>query len=371
MKLVKAGESHGKQMVGILANVPAGITVEKKFLNNLLKERSIALGRSERQTFERDKIDLLTGVRGGVTIGNNVAFAVKNAAYDKNIMGNFECDEEAGLMLNLRPGHADFGGLERTGFCDARSVAEGASARSTCIDALAGGIAIQMLKMLEIEVVAFVRSFGDILDEKNYSFNELTAIKAPAFTLNKNFALKCKQKINEAKLQGNSLGGTVEIWVKAIKPGFGSYVAEKRVNSVIAQLIMQLQAVKGLYFGENPFAFNGGGVEYVGSLSLSKSGKIIPQNSLAGGINGGMTDGDVIKITVAVKPIPTTQAGVKSVNYKTGDSCISEKVRSDTTAVFALCPVIKGTVALALSECICERLGCDNMQAIIKRYENL
>jgi chorismate synthase len=132
---------------------------------------------------------------------------------------------------------------------------------------------------------------------------------------------------------------------------------------------MQIQAVKGVYFGENPFESSLCGSEYVGAIERSERLNI--NDSKSGGIDGGMTNGNSIKITVAVKPIPTTVKGVKSVDLISGEDCISAKERADTTAVFAICPILKSAVALALSEVVCERLGCDNMAKIIKRYNEL
>ena len=146
-------------------------------------------------------------------------------------------------------------------------------------------------------------------------------------------------------------------------------IAESVVNALIAQLIMQIQAVKGVYFGENPFEFNGFGTSYVGEIKNANGIEIA--NSKTGGIDGGMTNGDFIKITVGVKPIPTTVKGVKSVDLQTNEETLSAKQRADTTAVFAICPILKSVVALALCEAVTERLGCDNMQEIIKRYNAL
>ncbi len=370
MKIIKAGESHGEAMVGVLTNVPAGIKIEKGKINALLKERSFALGRSVRQKIERDKVDIITGVRGGFTLGNNVAVVIKNAVHNqyKDIMKPF--DENSGAeIIALRPGHADLPGVRRGGFDDIRNVLEGSSARNTCLDVALGSIAVAMLEALGIKIAVCVRSLGMVNDESVYCFEDIIGNKAPAFSANKQFVSACKREINRAEEAGDSLGGRVEIVVSPIKPGFGYYVSEKRVNALIAQLIMQIQAVKGVYFGENPFEFNGFGTSYVGEIQNVNGIAIV--NSKTGGIDGGMTNGDYIKITVGVKPIPTTVKGVKSIDLTTGDSALSAKQRADITAVFAICPILKSVVALALSEAVTERLGCDNMQEIIKRYNAL
>lgn len=372
MYLVKAGESHGRAVIGILCDLPAGIKVDKKQINALLKERSFALGRSERQLIERDKIDIITGVRGGYTLGNNIGIVIKNALFDryKDIMSPFECNAESGKITALRPGHADLAGVYRCKFDDARNVMEGASARNTCLDVAGGAIALSMLEALGIKIGVRVRSLGGETDTTPCDYEELLKVKSPAYSSNKAFVKRCKQLISQAEERGDTLGGSVEIVVSPIKKGFGFYTAEKRVNSVIAQHIMNVQSVKGVFFGENPFDFNGFGSDYHGKIKRAED-DITVCESLSGGIEGGMTNGDYIKITVGVKPIPTTKRGIESVDLKTGESALSAKQRADITAVFALCPILKCVVATALTTVICERIGCDNMSDIIKRYADL
>ncbi|MBR3864688.1 MAG: chorismate synthase [Clostridia bacterium] len=372
MYLVKAGESHGKAMIGILCDVPAGIKVDKSHINALLQERSFALGRSERQVIENDEINLITGIRNGYTLGNNVGFVIENKVHSdyENIMSAFDCDTSSAQVTALRPGHADLPGICRGNFKDARNVLEGASARNTCLNVVGGAVALSMLDMLGIKIGVRVRSLGYEKDESDCDFNQILNAKSPAYSLNQNFIDRCKSLIESAKNSGDTLGGTVEMVISPIKKGFGFYMGEKRVNSVIAQDIMQIQSVKGLYFGENSFEFNGFGSNYHGNIN-KQDNSLIVSNSLSGGIDGGMTNGDYIKITVALKPIPTTKKGLETIDIKTGEKAISAKERSDITAVFASCSILKCVVATAISKVITERIGCDNMTEIIKRYADL
>ena len=371
MQIVKAGESHGQAIVGILTKVPAGIEVNKDDIINLLKQRRTALGRSSRQKKEKDRVDIITGIRGGETLGNNIAMGIKNGAHSEFVseMGVFDCDLQSSKITALRPGHADLGGISRGDFTDARSVMEGASARNTCIDAALGAVAISMLSMLGIEIAVEVRALGNLTCEKEYTFEQNLLNTSPAFSQNKQFISKCKKLIDEYKTDGDSLGGVVEITVSPIKAGIGGYVSENRVDALIAGLLMQTQAVKGVFFGENLINSPLSGTQYHGEIK-HEAGALVTR-SLSGGIDGGMTNGDFIKITVMVKPIPTTAKGVPTVDIESGESTISAKQRADTTAVFAICPVLKAKVALAISEAVCERLGCDNMKAIIERYNSL
>lgn len=369
MKLVKAGESHGKFMVGILTDVPAGITVSENGINTLLNQRNFAFGRSARQAIESDKLNAITGVRDGITIGNNVAFIIENSVSGDygRMMDAFNADLTQGKLTAVRPGHADLPGVNRFALGDARNVLEGASARNTCLDVVGGAIALEFLKQLNVSVCAFSRSLGGIIDNKDYNFEQVSNVDAPFFSVNKNFESEVKNCVELCERRGDSVGGSVEIRVKGIKPGFGCYVSEKRVNSLIAQHITQIQAVKGIYFGKKPF---GGEFcsEYADKVEISGNNVVIATSN-SGGIDGGMTNGGEIIITVAVKPIPTTKHGVETIDIKSKKTSVSAKERADITAVFALCPILKSVVALALSEAVCERLGCDNMQNIVKRYD--
>lgn len=371
MFLIKAGESHGKAMVGMLCNVPAGIKVEESFINSLLLGRSKASGRSVRQNFENDKIDFITGLRGGITLGNNIAFMVKNAANREceDIMGEFSADTSQPIT-KIRAAHADLPGLKRTGFDDIRNVMECSSARNTCLDVIGGGIALSMLDMLGIKISAFTRSLGGARDRNQYDFEDIKGVESPYFSINNKFINECKEELKKAENLGDTLGGSVEVMVKGLKVGFGSFVAEKRVNGAIARLIENIQSVKGIYFGENPFEFAKMGSDYVGEVKKTEN-DFVCLNSKSGGISGGMTEGGIINFTVAAKPIPTIKKGVDSCDYRTGEPCLSPAYRSDTTAVFALCPILKCVTALAITEIISERIGCDNMENIIKRYNEL
>jgi len=371
MKIIKAGESHGRAVMGILTDVPAGITVSENSINNLLAERSKAFGRSERQLLESDRVDLITGLRDGKTIGNNVGVVINNAVHGDyaTVMHPFNADMQSMKITALRPGHADIPGVQRFGFSDARSVLEGASARNTAVDVALGAIAISMLDQLNVNLSSFVRGVGNARDESAYTFEQIADVTAPFFSANEQFVELAKAEVEGCKNAGDSLGGRIEIRIKGIKAGFGSYVAEKRVDSLIAQHIMQIQAVKGLNFGSKSVLENRGSaycdrVEIVGD-------KLNVKGCNSGGIDGGMTNGGEIVLTVDVKPIPTVACGVETIDIQSKKSAVSARERADVTAVFALCPILKSAVAVALCTAIAERIGCDNMQSLIKRYNDL
>lgn len=383
MKLYKAGESHGEAMVGILTGVPSGISVDNNKIASALAGRRNAYGRSVRQQAETDET-LITGVIGGLTIGNNVAFVIKNnvravcakddeTPCDQNICSQSDCSNQrhsaqnvnGGLkpLKNLRPGHADLAGMVKFGFSDARAVAEGSSARNTCLDVAAGEVALSMLDSLDIKVTAFVRSVGLVKDETDYEFERVSQVAEPFFSADEEYQKKFKSEVDRIKNSGDSVGGTIEIRVKNIKAGFGGYTAENRINGAIARDLMSIQAVKDIRFGLKN-ASECSGTDYADVLSFAEHRVL---TSYSGGVDGGMTNGAEIVISVGVKPIPTTAKGVPSVDIY-GNECISSRERADTTAVFALCPVLKAKIALALCDAITQSLGNEKMKDIIERY---
>lgn len=396
MKLYKSGESHGKFMVGLITDVPYGIPADENKINLLLRERNLAFGRSERQKKEKDKLFYLSGVASGKTTGNNVAIVIKNnvrtlSVYNCNLSGESDsltaeagngtcaenytetCDgifeQNYAPLVNLRPGHADMPGIVKYGIKDARIIAEGASARNTCLNVAAGAIALSFLNELNINVSAFVRAVADVKDDKDYSFKDISSVGAPYFSANKNFIKDAKTCVKKAVADGESLGGEIELRVSGIKAGFGGFESEKRVSGAIARDLFEIQAVKGIYFGENEQDICLVGTAYADRIVYDK-GKLYANGKKSGGIDGGMTNGEEIVIKVKVKPLPTTKKGVPSVDVN-GNSCVSQKERADITAVFTLCPILKGVVALTLSSVITKSMGGDSLQKIKERYNAL
>lgn len=383
-------------MVGLITDVPYGIPADENKINLLLRERNLAFGRSERQKKEKDKLFYLSGVASGKTTGNNVAIVIKNnvrtlSVYNCNLSGESDsltaeagngtcadnyaetCDgifeQNYAPLVNLRPGHADMPGIVNYGIKDARIIAEGASARNTCLNVAAGAISLSFLNELNINVSAFVRAVADVKDDKDYSFKDISSVGAPYFSANKNFIKHVKTCVKKAVADGESLGGEIELRVSGIKAGFGGFESEKRVSGAIARDLFEIQAVKGVYFGENEQDICLVGTAYADRIVYDK-GTLYANGKKSGGIDGGMTNGEEIVIKVKVKPLPTTKKGVPSVDVN-GNSCVSQKERADITAVFALCPILKGVVALTLSSVITKSMGGDSLQKIKERYNAL
>ncbi len=369
MKLTIAGESHGKAICGVLSGVPAGLKLCENQINSLLSERSSAFGRSSRQLFEKDKIDIISGVRGGYTLGGNISFLIENVAYrehveDMDVWQSFKKQE----ITAPRAGHADLSGVLKYGFSDISNVSEGASARSTCAIVAAGAIALRLLDELGIKIAAAVSGIADYSDDSSFDYASVEKACAPMYLLDASYNSSVEKSVSAAKKLGDTLGGKVVLAAKGVKAGFGGYSFEKRVNGLIASLLMQMQAVRGVYFGDNPFTCSNG-LNRVDKIEYEKSrGGFYRSANHSGGIEGGMTDGEEILITVGIRPIPTLPAGVETTDLITKKKVLAASPRSDVTAVFAACPVLKSLLALALTECISERIGCDNLADMKVRY---
>lgn len=375
MKLIKAGESHGEAIVGIIENVPFGLEINEGEINCLLAERSGAYGRGSRQKNENNRARFIAGLSNGRTTGGNLAFLVENGVknyYELNENGEKIFREANGgeKVTAVRPGHADLAGLYR--FCadDCRVVSEGASARSTCADVVAGGAALQFLSALNIKIAACVSGLPGYLLNAAPRYENISLVKPPYYVFSGD-ENKAKSLVDEAASVGDTLGGTVTLAVKGVKAGFGCYVSEKRVDGLIAALLMKIPSVKGVYFGKNPFE-NLKGSEYISRIKKDEeTGNFFSENNECGGVTGGMTDGNEIIITVAVKPVPTLPMGVKTVDFSSGKTVTAARPRGDVTSVFACVPILKSALALGLTEIICERIGCDSMRNIIARNEVL
>lgn len=384
-------------MVCLITDVPYGIPADENKINLLLRERNLSFGRSERQQKEKDKLFYLSGVASGKTTGNNVAVIIKNNVRTLSVyncdfscenrrLGFEACSETCGKerktetcaetcresyvpLLNLRPGHADMPGIVKYGVKDARIISEGASARNTCLNVAAGAIALSFLNELNINVSAFVRAVADVKDDKDYSFKDISCVGAPYFSANKNFIKRAKACVKKAAADGESLGGEIELRVCGIKAGLGGYEAEKRVSGAIARDLFGIQAVKGVYFGENEQDICLSGTTYADRIVYDK-GNFCASGKRSGGIDGGMTNGEEIVIKIKIKPLPTTKKGVPSADVN-GNPCVSQKERADITAVFALCPILQSVVALTLSSVITQSTGGDSLQKIKERYNAL
>ncbi|MDE7087661.1 MAG: chorismate synthase [Clostridia bacterium] len=374
IKLTTAGESHGKMLVGILEGLPSNMPVDIAQIDNYLALRQSGYGRGGRQKIEKDKVEILSGVRNKLTLGSPVAFCVKNNDYAnwQPFMAPEGADVTQKTLTRVRPGHADLTGMIKYDHADARNILERASARETAVRVAGGTIARQYLSALGVKISGYVRSVCGIEDENYHAFSELESAKSqPLFMLNAEAQAKAIKLIDKLKEEGDTAGGIAEIRVSGLKSGFGSCMryAEK-LDAILCGAVMSVQAVKGVEVGMGFDVAKNKGSAVHDEIFL-QDGKYVRKTNNAGGIEGGMSNGEEIVIRAAMKPIPTLMKGLKTVDTATGESAVAASERSDVAAICAFEIIVESVVALALADVVSNRLGGDNLKEVQERYSLL
>ena len=373
MKIATAGESHGKGLFCIMEGLPAGLVIDQKEIDAYLALRQSGYGRGARQKIEHDRAEILSGVRGGVTLGSPVTLAVWNRDYEnwKEYMAPEGCDVSARRLTKVRPGHADLTGLKKFGGDDARNVLERASARETAVRVAAGTICRQLLRALGVEVSGYVRSVGDVCDEKEYSFDALSSRLPELFMMDAAKQKEAMAYIDACKEAGDTCGGVAELRVKGLKSGFGSCMTyAEKLDARLAAALMSVQAIKGVEVGLGFGAAARRGSDVHDEIFFSE-GEYLRRTNRAGGIEGGMSNGEEIVLRAAMKPIPTLMRGLATVDYVTHEGVRAATERSDVCAILACEVVLESAVCAALAEVVLGRLGSDNLADLKKRYEEL
>lgn len=373
MKIATAGESHGKGLFCIMEGLPAGLVIDQNEIDAYLALRQSGYGRGARQKIEHDCAEILSGVRGGVTLGSPVTLAVWNRDYEnwKEYMAPERCDVSARRLTKVRPGHADLTGLKKFGGDDARNVLERASARETAVRVAAGTVCRQLLRALGVEVSGYVRSVGDVCDEKEYSFDALPCRLPELFMMDAAKQKEAMAYIDACKEAGDTCGGVAELRVKGLKSGFGSCMTyAEKLDARLAAALMSVQAIKGVEVGLGFGAAARRGSDVHDEIFFSE-GEYLRRTNRAGGIEGGMSNGEEIVLRAAMKPIPTLMRGLATVDYVTHEGVRAATERSDVCAILACEVVLESAVCAALAEVVLGRLGSDNLADLKKRYEEL
>ncbi len=370
MKLTTAGESHGKGLIAVIEGLPANLKLDIEEINYYLSLRQGGYGRGARQKIERDTVEILSGVRNSLTLGSPVTLLIKNNDYANwsEVMSAEKADTSLRRLTKVRPGHADLAGVLKYGHDDARNVLERASARETAARVAAGTVAKQYLKEIGVEISGFVKSVCGVTDEKDYPFEALdNAKKSRLFMLNKDKEEKAVALLDELKENGDTAGGVLEIRVKGLKSGFGSCMTyDQKLDARLAFAAMSVQAVKGVEIG---LGFKAAGMRgsKVHDEIYYNDGYYRKTNN-AGGIEGGMSNGEEIVLRAAMKPIPTLMCGLNTVDIITHESVKAASERSDVCAVCAAEVILESVVAFALAQTVAERLGGDDMREVKERY---
>ncbi len=375
LRWLTAGESHGPALVGILEGVPAGVEVTTTGIQEALARRRLGYGRGARMKFEQDQVRIIGGVRHGVTQGGPVAIEVANTEWPKweKIMSADPVDAEelASMARNApltrpRPGHADFTGMQKYGFEEARPVLERASARETAARVAMGTVAAQLLKHLGVDLVSHTVALASVEVPESSQLPRPSDVLAldedPLRCFDRNTSNAMVEEVDAAHKEGETLGGVVEVLAYGLPPGLGSYVHwDRRLDSKLAAALMGIQAIKGAEVGDGFLTGSGRGSAAHDEIVRDDDGRIVRSSNRAGGIEGGMSIGGVLRVRAAMKPIATVPRALKTIDVSTGEEAKAHHQRSDVCAVPAAGVVAEAMVALVLAEAVVEKFGGDSI----------
>lgn len=374
LRYLTSGESHGKSLISILDGVPANIELNIDEINYELEKRQGGYGRGGRMKIEKDKINILGGVRGKITLGGPISIEIKNKDYENWIqyMNPMEdIDFETKKVDKVRPGHADLVGCLKYDFEDARNVLERSSARETANKVAIGAICKQVLKNFDIDFTSHVVQIGDVKDNNKYEFDYIkeNVDKSKVRCINKEVEKEIIKEIDKVKSEGDTLGGVVEIRVKNLIPGLGSYTQfDKKIDGELAMHLMSVQAIKGVEIGIGFDVANNPGSTVMDEIYYDNENGIKRKTNQLGGIEGGMTTGEEVVIRCAMKPIPTLYKPLKSINVNTLESYSASIERSDNCAVPACSVVCENVVAFVICKYFLDKIGGDNLNDLKSNY---
>ena len=384
LRWLTAGESHGPALTAILEGLPAQVKISKKDIDFELSRRRLGYGRGARQNFEADAVTIKGGIRLGETQGGPIAIEVANSEWPKweKVMSADPLPESElkdlarnAPLTRPRPGHADLAGMQKYGFNDVRPILERASARETAARVALGAVAKAFLKQsLGIEILSHVISIGSVSSEFGKPLpgpNDLELIdKDPARVFDKALSEKIIKEIDTAHAEGDTLGGVVEVLAYGVPVGLGSYTHwDRRLDSKLAGALMGIQAIKGVELGDGFESARRRGsiahdeIDYV-------DGSVKRRTDRAGGTEGGISNGEILRVRAAMKPISTVPRALDTVDLATGESAKAINQRSDVCAVPAAGVVAEAMVALVLADAVVEKFGGDNISEVKRNYQN-
>ncbi len=373
LRYLTAGESHGAMLVGILEGVPAGLSlIAERDIDPILRERQQGYGRSHRQKIESDRATIVSGVRFGVTTGAPIAITIENNDWVRwtERMSVTPGENQGSRVTIPRPGHADLaGGIKYGHEQDMRNVLERASARETAMRVAIGAVASTLLHCLDFESISYVQSIGGVVaGPLSDPFENRVQIASSVVRMMDSTAEAAAiLAIDKAKERGDTLGGIVECVVRGVPVGVGSHVQwDRKLDAAIAQAVMSIQAVKAVEIGAGRSAALQNGSETHDPIVL-RDGTIARSKNNAGGIEGGMSNGEPIVVRAAMKPISTLMRPLESVDLKTGQPTDAHIERSDVCAVPALAVIVEQVVALTIASALLETFGGDTVDELRAR----
>lgn len=360
-----AGESHGQAIIAFVSGLPSGLKVSLGEIESDLKRRQKGYGRGKRMEIEFDQAEILSGLRGGVTLGSPVAIKIENRDWPNWQKKMHPFKKPSGKpVVRPRPGHADLAGLQKFGFTDVRSVLERASARETAARVAAGSLARQFLANFGVKIVSQVLSIGSVESGQQIaSWKDAEAIeKSPVRCLDKKAEKEMMLLIDKAREKGDTLGGVFEVTAFGVVPGLGSYTTwEERLDAQLAFHFLSIPSVKGFTLGE---AFENSkkfGSQVHDEIFYDEKRGFYRQTNNSAGVEGGVSNGEPIRVKAAVKPIPTLVNPLRTVDISSKEAVLAHHERADVCAVPAAAVVGEAMMALVLTQFYRQKFGGDSV----------
>jgi chorismate synthase len=381
LRFSTAGESHGESLVALLSGVPAGVPVDQAFLDHELWRRQQGYGRGGRMRIEKDAAHILSGVRHGKTIGSPIAMTLANKDWKnwEEILPVGEGDaEKHKAVASPRPGHADLAGALKYDFKDARYVLERASARESAARVACGAVAKMLLRSLGIEVASHVVRVGSAELQREAEFAEIAALAEREDVLlacvDAESEAKMKAEVDSALKTGDTIGGIFEVVVHGLPPGVGTHTNwDERLDGLLAQAVMSLQAVKAVELGRGVTAASSPGSQVHDAIAYGENDegftKFKREHNNAGGIEGGISNGEDVVVRGYLKPISTLRRPLASVDFATREATKAAYERSDVCVVPAAGVAGEAMVALAVARLVVEKFGGDSLRELQRNFE--
>jgi chorismate synthase len=378
LRWLTAGESHGPELIAILEGLPAGVPVSLDGIRADLERRKLGYGRGARMKFEQDELNVSGGVRHGLSLGSPVALRIGNTEWPKwrDVMSAEPVEPEkltgarGAALTRPRPGHADLVGMQKYGFDEARPVLERASARETAARVALGAVARSFLAELGIELVSHTLSIGPVRVPEGRPLPEPDDVQAldedPLRCFDPGTSAAMVAEVDAARKDGDTLGGVVEVLAYGLPPGLGSHVHwDRRLDSQLAAALMGIQAIKGVEVGDGFLTTRRRGSEAHDEL-FATDGEITRSSDRAGGTEGGMSTGMVLRVRAGMKPIATIPHALRTVDVATTEAAVAHHQRSDVCAVPAAGVVAEAMVALVLANSVLEKFGGDSVAETLR-----
>jgi chorismate synthase len=375
LRFLTAGESHGELLMGIIEGIPSGLLIRVTDIDRDLARRQGGYGRGGRMKIEKDTVKIYTGVRWGRTIGSPIGLSIRNKDWE-NWRDKMSPDpmflNSADPLTRPRPGHADLAGALKYGSIDIRCILERSSARETAMRVAVGAVAKRLLEEFDIEVVSHVLSIGNVYAKIPKTSVQEIKKKAEASELrciDPEAEKRMMRKIDEARAAGDSLGGVFEVVVAGAPIGLGSHVHwDRKLDGRLAAALMSIQAIKGVEAGAGFGAANKPGSQVHDEIFWNKKEGFFRKTNMAGGIEGGISNGETITLRAAMKPIPTLYKPLRSIDMVSKKPYKAGVERSDTCAVPAASVVAEAVVAFEIASAMIEKFGGDNIDEMKRNF---